>query len=342
MKNIEDLKQWHDINVPLFDNLIKKSKIIIEEAIKEEGITINSITGRVKEKKSFCEKALKDKYTDPINQIKDLAGLRIITYINSDVKKISKIIEREFDVDKDNSLDKGECLGTDKVGYKSVHYVVKLKNERTQLTEYKKFKDLYFEIQIRTLLQHAWSEIEHDRNYKFSGILPKEIQREFAILSGTLELVDMHFENISSKIDFYSSDVKKRVLEDNLKEIEINSTSIKAYLDELLSEEINKGIVKPESIDNTIFNELIDFGITDMKKMKELMENRVLMVSSEDDYTNYFGILRHTMMKVDCDKYFNKAWKHNWTGIYKKDLDNLIKLGINLKKVVNEGKLTVY
>ncbi|HBZ6546089.1 TPA: hypothetical protein MMH54_000377 [Clostridium perfringens] len=87
MKNLEELEQWYESNVFLFDDLIKKSKLIIEEAIKEKEITINSITGRVKEKKSFCDKASKDKYTDPINQIKDLAGLRIITYINSDVEK---------------------------------------------------------------------------------------------------------------------------------------------------------------------------------------------------------------------------------------------------------------
>ncbi|MGU8470237.1 GTP pyrophosphokinase [Clostridium perfringens] len=339
MKNLEELEEWHDINSPIFDNLIKKSKLIIEEAIKEEGITINSINGRVKEKKSFCNKALKDKYTDPINQIKDLGGLRIITYINSDVDKISRIIEKEFDVDKENSLDKGELLGIDKVGYKSVHYIVKLNDKRTQLTEYKKFKDLYFEIQIRTLLQHAWSEIEHDRNYKFSGKLPKEIQREFAILSGTLELVDMHFENISSKIDSYSMMVKENILENNLKEIELNSTSIKTYLDELLINEVKNDIVTPVLVDDELIDELNNFGITDMIKLKKLMDNRVIC---KKEYNNYIGVLRDTMMKVDCDKYFDKCWNSHWDGITVEDLEMLSKEGIDISKAIQQNLISVY
>lgn len=39
-----------------------------------------------------------------------------------------------------------------------------------------RYEGLYCEVQIRSLLQHAWAEIEHDRNYKFSGILPKELR----------------------------------------------------------------------------------------------------------------------------------------------------------------------
>ncbi|HFD2043499.1 TPA: GTP pyrophosphokinase family protein [Clostridium perfringens] len=338
MKNLEELEQWYESNVFLFDDLIKKSKLIIEEAIKEDEITINSITGRVKEKESFCDKASKDKYTDPINQIKDLAGLRIITYINSDVEKISKIIEKEFEVDKENSLDKGKLLGTDKVGYKSVHYVVKLKNERIQLTEYKKFKDLSFEIQIRTLLQHAWSEIEHDRNYKFSGVLPEEIKREFALLAGTLELVDVHFEDISNKIDKYSNDVKEHLKKGNLSDIKIDSTSTIEYLKNKFKLEIEEKRIIPSLIDSTI-EELNLFGVKTIKDLDELMSiDMNLNCNAKKHFT---AIVRLYMIKKDYEKYFKYSYPGYCPGISRSSVELYKKNGIDVDKMIKDYEMEV-
>ncbi|EJT6498263.1 hypothetical protein N2W45_001220 [Clostridium perfringens] len=339
MKNLEELEQWYESNVFLFDDLIKKSKLIIEEAIKEKEITINSITGRVKEKKSFCDKASKDKYTDPINQIKDLAGLRIITYINSDVEKISKIIEKEFEIDKENSLDKGKLLGTDKVGYKSVHYVVKLKNERIQLTEYKKFKDLSFEIQIRTLLQHTWSEIEHDRNYKFSGVLPEEIKREFALLAGTLELIDIHFENISNKIDKYSNDVKEYLKKGDLSDIKIDSTSIIEYLKNKFKLEIEDGRIVPKLTD-AIIEELNLFGVKTIKDLDELMSINMNLKCNDKKY--FTAIIRMYMIKKDYEKYFKYCYPCHSPGISSSSIELYKQNGIDVDKIIKDYKIEVH
>jgi putative GTP pyrophosphokinase len=80
-------------------------------------------------------------------------------------------------------------------------------------------------------LQHAWAEIEHDRNYKFSGILPKGIQRRFNLLAGTLELVDNEFEQISEEIEKYSQEVSAKTKIGELN-IPINSTSLTQYMTE--------------------------------------------------------------------------------------------------------------
>lgn len=77
----------------------------------------------------------------------------------------------EFSIDEGNSGNKADMLETDKVGYLSVHYFLKLNNKRLALSEYKGYKGLKCEVQVRTLLQHAWAEIEHDRNYKFAGVM---------------------------------------------------------------------------------------------------------------------------------------------------------------------------
>lgn len=335
MKNLEQIEKWYDINASIFDNLIRKSKLIIEEAIEENGITINSITGRVKEKESYCKKALKEKYGNPIKEITDMAGIRIISYVNSDVDKICKIIEEEFDIDKENSINKGDLLGIDKVGYKSIHYVVKMKEERTRLREYSKFKNIRFEIQIRTLLQHAWSEIEHDRNYKFSGVLPEEIKREFSLLAGTLELVDIHFENILKKIDMYSNDIHEKCIENNLDNIPIDSIAIKALFNEEFNEEIKNEIIVPELLaDNDVIRELNDFGINNMKQLKELLNNKFIYDKRKS--ANFTALLRDTMIKNDADKYFIKSWNNTWQGIDLEDRELFIKNGVPIDEIANK------
>lgn len=342
MKNVNDLEVWYDENFNLFEKLVDKAQSIIIDTIKENNIQINSISGRVKEKDSFCTKALKDKYIDPINEITDMAGIRIIAYVNSDVDKISKIIEDEFDVDKDKSIDKGNLLGVDKVGYKSVHYILKLTDDRTKLTEYKSFKNMCFEVQIRTLLQHAWSEIEHDRNYKFSGVLPEEIKREFALLAGTLELVDMHFESISKKIDLYSDNITQKLLDNDLEKVLINSTSIKVCLNEVFSEEVKNNIMEPVlGNDDIVIKELNEFGIENIQQLRNLMKNKLIYNTDHKiNKYNFIGALRDAMIKTDTDKYFSKVWHRNWDGLNLEDRKLFIRNGIDFDRIIEKYRVT--
>jgi ppGpp synthetase/RelA/SpoT-type nucleotidyltranferase len=79
-------------------------------------------------------------------------------------------------------------LKEEKFGYGSIHYLARLKENRTNLLEYSRFKNLTAEIQIRTILQHAWAEIEHDIQYKAVETIPSSIRRRFMSLAGMLEI----------------------------------------------------------------------------------------------------------------------------------------------------------
>ena len=229
MTNIENYEKWYDVNFSLYDSCGSTLKILIKKILKKKSIPFHSIEYRVKSKESFIEKCKKDKYKNPISEITDVCGLRIIGYTNHDVKEIQSIIESEFKIDKDNSIDKSRIMRDDQVGYRSVHYVASIKSNRSQLPEYQEYKHIKFEIQIRTLLQHAWAEIEHDRNYKFSGELPSEIKRRFYLVAGSLELLDREFEQISEDIDTYAKDIRNKAEKGDLDE-NINSTSLIEYL----------------------------------------------------------------------------------------------------------------
>lgn len=86
-------------------------------------------------------------------------------------------MENIFEVNAAGKENKLEKLGEDKVGYLSKHYIISMSEIRTDFPDYKKYKGLRFEIQVRTTLQHASAEIEHERNYKFAGELTTDIKR---------------------------------------------------------------------------------------------------------------------------------------------------------------------
>ncbi|TKH21952.1 GTP pyrophosphokinase, partial [Bacillus cereus] len=219
-KKLEDPKvtsavEWYQSNRDFYKRLALKIELIIKEILEDCKISFHSVTSRTKDVDSFAKKASKDKYSDPKSEILDLAGIRITAYVESDVNKICEVLEREFEIIQEHSVNKAEILKYNEVGYRSVHYIAKLDSARMKLPEYRRL-DAFFEIQVRTILQHAWAEIEHDRNYKFEGAeLPEhaQIKRRFALLAGQLELADREFDSIVKDIEHYSD----KVIEDTKK-----------------------------------------------------------------------------------------------------------------------------
>jgi len=168
-------------------------------------------------------------YELPLEQITDLAGVRVITYFPKDVDAILPILKKEFLVDEDNSVDKRQTANPSAFGYASVHLVVGLKEERAKLPEYALFKSLKCEIQVRTILQHAWAEIEHDIVYKSNEEIPFELRRKFASLAGLLEVADREFEMLRHQEAEIRRQIEKTIKDDRL-DLPINLDSVASYL----------------------------------------------------------------------------------------------------------------
>lgn len=330
MKNVESCGIWYDSNCSRYDSCGITLKSLIEKILNRKGVLFHSIEYRVKTKDSFLEKCQKEKYKDPVREITDICGLRIIGYTNHDVKMIQTIIENEFKIDKNNSIDKSETMKDDQVGYRSVHYVASIKSNRLRLMEYQEYKGIKFEIQIRTLLQHAWAEIEHDRNYKFSGALPSDIKRRFYLVAGSLELLDREFEQLSHDIDTYAEKIREDTEKGRLIE-KINSTSLLEYLSIKLK---NYDIENRDfhGYDKEIISELSLFGINTLKDLDEMLSEEMLKkIKCLSKETNYLSLLRDVMIITDVKKYFEKAWQKNWTGIDVVDYNHLLRLCPDLK-----------
>ncbi|MCD8741167.1 hypothetical protein LT679_11185 [Mucilaginibacter roseus] len=315
--NKDEAIQWYAQNRGLFKKLSAKINSIILELLEENTIAVHAITNRTKEIESFRTKIDNPKYDDPAEQVTDLAGIRIIAYVEDDLKPICKILEDSFHIDPQNSLDKTNELGTDKVGYRSIHYIARLKEDRLNLPEYKKFKDLKFEIQVRTILQHAWAEIEHDRNYKFNGVLPPEIKRRFKILAGTLELADREFNQLSLDIDKISNSVLVAEQQNILDSIELNSTTLKQFLITKFNALIKKDLLKPIlSHDNVILNELNRYGIKNLKDLDSIVPinfiDNLQDIYKQSDSLTFIGLLRDIMIINNADHYFQGVWRNSW------------------------------
>jgi ppGpp synthetase/RelA/SpoT-type nucleotidyltranferase len=106
------------------------------------------------------------------DEIKDLAGARLIFYTNTDVEQFlnSRLIPENFEVHWDQTRIHHPTEENANQRYQAIHYTVSLNKTRSALAEHAKFKGLRCEIQIQTILIHAWAETSHDITYRrFQG-----------------------------------------------------------------------------------------------------------------------------------------------------------------------------
>ena len=169
--------------------------------LDDAGINYLSITARTKSVESFAAKAERTVdgrrlFSDPLVEITDQVGLRIITYLREDVDAVVTLLADEMRLldDRDMGL---ETAREGRWGYASRHLLVGVGGEQQPAS-----------IQVRTVLQHAWAEFEHEIRYK--GSIPAEhapdLDRRFTLAAGLLELADREFTAIRERLRVTMSD----------------------------------------------------------------------------------------------------------------------------------------
>jgi ppGpp synthetase/RelA/SpoT-type nucleotidyltranferase len=164
-KFIRQYKQKKDI----YENFSVAVTNILKTILDSIGFKYQHIPSRVKEVYSLEEKLKTNRDLQKIknvSEVQDLAGCRIIFYLDSDIKKFANYIYKEFEVIKKD-------LKYSDDDYNADHFVVKLKKDRLKLPEYYMYKDLLCEIQLTTILFHSWAEMAHDVLYKDKEELSK-------------------------------------------------------------------------------------------------------------------------------------------------------------------------
>ncbi|WP_305402432.1 GTP pyrophosphokinase [Photobacterium leiognathi] len=301
---------WLDSALMAHNRLTESVVIIIENLLKANNIDYLTVTGRTKDKKSALEKINRKSYKNPKSQMTDLSGIRIILYFESDINKVSELISDSFDIDFDNSLDKSKVLSKDQIGYRSVHYVCTLGQGRSNLPEYLELGELKFEVQVRTILQHAWAELAHDSSYKFSGTLPPEIERKLYLYAGMLEIADKGFDEISAQIDSYKKSVDEKSKAGDYS-ISIDSISLSEFFNSWASKN-NINITSSPKNTSELIQELSLFGIKTLAELNDIIPKEYATIYNKlEDESNILGVIRDWMLINDWKKFINDV-SFNW------------------------------
>lgn len=190
MSIVESFIQRYEREFDFYDKVCRKAENLLDDLLSDAGIRA-IVTSRAKSPSRLRDKLNQRHETkryksdqDIYNDIADLAGVRIALYFpdsNLEVDRIIKeafcLLEEEKRFPKEGAIRKTGSRVNRFPGYVATHYRVNLKNNEGQKTIY---HDAPIEIQVASVLMHAWSEVEHDLVYKpLSGDLSDE---EYAIL----------------------------------------------------------------------------------------------------------------------------------------------------------------
>lgn len=295
----QSINSWVDENLPKFELLGKHIAFIIENLLQQNQVEYLSVSYRTKTKEGILEKIGRKKYKNPTEELTDISGVRIILYLESDIAKVSDVIKSTFNIDVKNSMDNEGRLSSDKVGYRSVHYVCDIGEKRNALKEYEYISGLNCEIQVRTMLQHAWAELTHDRNYKLGANLPLQIQRKINLYSGMLEIADEGFSEIVNAIEEYKESIRDNDLEE-LSSQEINSINLSKFVQEI-SKKIGLDLFPVKdwggSTTRDIIEELEFTGLDNFKLIADsIPDNYVEVCKSYFPENNIYGFLRDIML----------------------------------------------
>ena len=194
---------------PLYEDFCLAVNKMLTNLLDQKGYKYQ-IYSRVKNISSLKEKIKrkkvnKKKYKD-LSEINDLAGVRIIFYLESEKEKFIEDLKTEMP-----SILNIENL--EKInGYKAKHIIITLYDKRLELSEYKKFENLKCELQLVSIFNHAWAELEHDWLYKDTCKLKNRNPEIHKILKRQMELI---FKNYVRKLTSKLEKVAKQVLQEN-------------------------------------------------------------------------------------------------------------------------------
>lgn len=350
MENIEEI---YRVEYSRFDRNTKRLKQLIETILISSKLNFHLVESRTKSIDSFCEKVKrkKDKYINPLNDITDICALRIIVYYIDDLEKIKILLKENFLIDEENSYEAKNNMTENEFGYLSSHFVISLKKDRSKLPEWSPYKDIKTEVQVRTVLQHAWASISHELEYKKNYEIPSILKRKLYRLAGLIELADEEFQEAREKHNAVELAIKnddssiydKKVYE------EINLNTIKNYFEKNTTEISvleNCAIKAGFEIDNSSFTQTernkffsdiiricdikgistIDKFSLEMNRLKSNALSKLTRIYQKDNL-EWIGstefvillLLIVSLNKSQLEKYGNSSW-------YKKLWDTFVEI----------------
>jgi ppGpp synthetase/RelA/SpoT-type nucleotidyltranferase len=208
-----------------YDHFRNSIQILIGNLLRDEKIYATT-ESRAKDPDSLERKLQRKKYRS-LEEIPDLAGVRIIVRYLSDVSRAVELLDSEFDVRESVPHLYGE---PNAFGYLSHHLVVNISDDRRRLREWKPYGDFVCEVQVRTILQHAWASISHSLDYKSEEDVPAAVRRDLFKVAALLESADDIFERYRLAVHNLRNSYAKS---DDWRQLPIDVESLATHWDKL-------------------------------------------------------------------------------------------------------------
>ena len=210
--NKEDIVSEYRRRFPEYQAFAARLHALLETLLKGGGLHLDHVESRVKTLESFLQKIEQKRYHHaPFEKIKDLVGLRVVVYYQDEVQRVRTLIEREFTVDEDHSVDKTTNQEADRFGYRSLHLIISLGENRSTLDEWKPLGGLCAEVQVRSILQHTWAVFSRELDYKVPSQAPDQLRRQLFRLSAQLEAADEEFTVLRNRSRDIANEYRKDV-----------------------------------------------------------------------------------------------------------------------------------
>lgn len=311
-KEKTDFRDYYSENQRLFLDAEVFIRSLVGSLLSSSStITPPSVIGRVKDREEAIKKFVR-KYQSDFEAAKtpyeikdfitDLIGVRVICLYEDEVEKIASVLNNNFDVlevtDKIKALESTE----DEFGYKGLHLDLKINDKRRSLPEYARFASLRFEVQIRTIVQDAWSVLDHKIKYKKA--IPARLKRRINALAAQFETVDHEFLAIKNE----SMALEEKTTTASTKTPEAQKSPLDAFQFLAIAKEHYPGYTfLPDFVDGFV-QEILqrhpDFTGAELSTAFKQIKNRVERYKAQSPYPmNPYTLIRHVLFLSDPDRF---------------------------------------
>jgi ppGpp synthetase/RelA/SpoT-type nucleotidyltranferase len=193
----EELSAWFEESAPGFRAVETALLGHLGDALRDARLDAARLETRTKTLVSFLDKATASdgrggfKYADPRTQLTDVVGARVLVPLSADVAPVARLVQRLYVVEEmsDSRVDQR----ADVPGYQSLHFLLRFRPEDREQWGLAGAPDVAMELQVRSILQHAWAALQHDVMYKAERVPSSNVRRRLIALAGLLELADQEF-----------------------------------------------------------------------------------------------------------------------------------------------------